>query len=504
MIIGYTIGSSTIESAIMILKQRGKIRSGNYVILEYDNSKVLGLIVSLNSSSNIINESITDPEIIEKMKQIQVPESIKEYIKAKIKIICKLTGYNFCERVDFPPPPGTPVRLATKDELQGIFNNGKIRIGTLVGSDVEVSINPNYLTRHLAILAATGSGKSNAVAVLSERIAESGGCILIFDFHGEYYDSNIKHLNVINPKLNPLHLNPREFAVLLEIRENAFKQYRVFRRAFIETKEEIGRIIKEGNFSTEELKEKFFETLKSKITTMKTSSSRDKDVKYEVESKIEDFQDRYGYIIDLLAPDIIYNIKLGMVNVVNISQLDEEAMDAIISHYLRRILDARKENKWRGTGLKYPVLIVIEEAHVFLSRDRNTLTKYWASRVSREGRKFGVGLIIVSQRPKGLDENILSQMTNKIILKIIEPSDKKYVLEASDNLSEDLVEQLSSLDIGEAIVIGKIVSIPAIVKIDKFEGKLAGSDPDLLKEWSKTREQKELGDLVSEMGELKY
>ncbi|MEM0374336.1 MAG: ATP-binding protein, partial [Sulfolobales archaeon] len=212
----------------------------------------------------------------------------------------------------------------------------------------------------------------------------------------------------------------------------------------------------------------------------------------------------YGYVIDILAPDIIHNIKLGMVNVVNISQLDEEAMDAVISHYLRRILDARKENKWRGGGLRYPVLVVIEEAHVFLSRDRNTLTKYWASRISREGRKFGVGLIIVSQRPKGLDENILSQMTNKIILKIIEPSDKKYILEASDNLSEDLVEQLSSLDIGEAIVIGKIVNIPAIVKIDKFEGKLSGSDPDLMKEWREAKEQKEIADLIAEMGELKF
>ncbi|TRM86120.1 hypothetical protein DJ521_06255, partial [Sulfolobus sp. E3] len=132
---------------------------------------------------------------------------------------------------------------------------------------------------------------------------------------------------------------------------------------------------------------------------------------------------------------------------------------------------------------------VIEEAHVFLSKNENTLTKYWASRIAREGRKFGVGLVIVSQRPKGLDDNILSQMTNKIILKIVEPNDKKYILESSDNLSEDLVEQLSSLDVGEAIIIGKIVKLPAIVKIDKFEGKLLGADPDMLKEWKNAEEE---------------
>ncbi|MEM0374519.1 MAG: ATP-binding protein, partial [Sulfolobales archaeon] len=133
-----------------------------------------------------------------------------------------------------------------------------------------------------------------------------------------------------------------------------------------------------------------------------------------------------------------------------------------------------------------------EEAHIFLSKNDNTLTKYWASRIAREGRKFGIGLVVVSQRPKGLDENILSQMTNKIILKIVEPTDKKYILESSDNLTEDLVEQLSSLDVGEAIIIGKIVKLPAIVKIDKFEGKLLGTDPDMVSEWKKVSEEEEI------------
>lgn len=499
MIIGYTVGISTPEVAYVITK--AKVRLGNYMILEYDNQKVLGLITSVNRGSTLINDTVTDIEIIERIREMNVSDSIKEYIRAKVKLLCKLID-DRCENVDLPPPAGTIVRLAEKEELEAIFSNGPLRLGKLIGTEVSVNINPNYLNRHLAIIAATGSGKSNTVAILSQRLAEQGGCVLIFDYHGEYYDSDIKFLNPIEPKLNPLYLTSREFATLLEIRENAFKQYRVFRRNFEKVKLEFQKIIKDGIISNyEELTTKFFEKLIKSIEEDKGSKSKDKDVKYEVINKIEEFADKFNYIISLIAPDIISYLKLGSVNVINITHLDEEAMDAIISHYLRRILDARKEYRRKGIGLRYPVLVVIEEAHVFLSRDRNTLTKYWASRISREGRKFGVGLVIVSQRPKGLDENILSQMTNKIILKIIEPTDKKYILEASDNLSEDLVEQLSTLDVGEAIVIGKIVKIPAIVKIDKFPGSLQGSDPDLLKEWKEAKNNEILEQEVWKWGE---
>jgi len=231
------------------------------------------------------------------------------------------------------------------------------------------------------------------------------------------------------------------------------------------------------------------------------NSDKKSSAKDEVLNKFEEFMDRYSNVIDLTSSDIIEKVKRGKVNVVSLTQLDEDSMDAVVSHYLRRILDSRKDFKRsKNSGLKFPIIAVIEEAHVFLSKNENTLTKYWASRIAREGRKFGVGLTIVSQRPKGLDENILSQMTNKIILKIIEPTDKKYILESSDNLSEDLAEQLSSLDVGEAIIIGKIVKLPAVVKIDMFEGKLLGSDPDMIGEWKRAEENERIAKGFADFG----
>ena len=493
MKLGYIIGSATTQEATALLEK--KIRTGHYVVLEYDDEKVLGLITNTYTGSPLLDNNLNDVQLIEKIKQFN--NSIPYYIKAKIKLLCKLDEK--LSQPDLPPVAGTPVRLAREDELKNVFSTGSIRIGKLIGTNVEVKIKLNSLARHLAILAATGSGKSNTVAVLSSRIAEIGGSVLIFDYHGEYFESDIPKLNNIIPKINPLNLTVSEFATLLQIRENATIQYRIFRRAYKEFIEEVKQGLQEGTLSYTDLNEKFAPMLEEKVSKMETKSR--KDSRDEVLNKIEDFVDKYSDIIDFTFGDVINKLKLGMVNVVNLSSLDEDAIDAIVAHYLRRILNARKENKVKGKGgLKFPIIIVIEEAHVLLSKDTNTLTKEWASRIAREGRKFGVSLVIVSQRPKGLDENILSQMTNKIILKMVEPTDKKYVLETSDNLSEDLVEGLSSLDTGEAIIVGNIVRLPAIVKIDKFEGKLLGSDPDLLEEWKRANEEEDLHSDIASWG----
>ncbi|MCG2909864.1 MAG: DUF87 domain-containing protein, partial [Stygiolobus sp.] len=175
MKIGYIIGSATTQEATALLEK--KIRTGHYVVLEYDDEKVLGLITNTYTGSPLLDNNLNDVQFIEKIKQFN--NSIPYYIKAKIKLLCKLDEK--LSQPDLPPVAGTPVRLAREDELKNVFSTGSIRIGKLIGTNAEVKIKLNSLARHLAILAATGSGKSNTVAVLSSRIAEIGGSVLIFD-----------------------------------------------------------------------------------------------------------------------------------------------------------------------------------------------------------------------------------------------------------------------------------------------------------------------------------
>ena len=94
----------------------------------------------------------------------------------------------------------------------------------------------------------------------------------------------------------------------------------------------------------------------------------------------------------------------------------------------------------------------------------------------------------MSQSPKSLDSDALSQANNMIILRLVEPTDQSHVQRASESLSDDLIAQLPSLNIGEAIVLGLMTRIPTLVKIDEFHGKISGGDLNIVDEWSKSHE----------------
>jgi len=496
-VIGYVIGESSVQQITLLLKQ--KLRVGQYVVLESPESKILGLITSIIKGSPLFDNDTHDIQLVEQFNNVA---NIPIYTKAKVKILCDLDNLS---QPDQPPSPLTPARLATDNELRKFSANGDIMIGKLIGTNVEVKIDVNALFRHLAILASTGAGKSNTIAVISSRLAEIGGTVLIFDYHTEYRYSDIRKIHIIDPFINPLKLSVSEFARLINIRRtSAYVQYRLLRKSLERFKAKVnsGEINKVEINNDKNIFNKKFEEIVREVAKSEHSgttneddegdadysgkgkgNSNNKKSADEVIDKVQEFVDSYSDIINFLANSVVENIRKGMVNIVDIGSLaDESASDAVISHYLRTILQSRKDHKNGKNGaLEFPIFTVIEEAHVFLSKNEDTLTKHWASKIAREGRKFGVGLIIVSQRPKGLDENILSQMINKIILKIVEPSDQRYVLESSDNLSEDLISSLSSLDVGESLIVGNLTRIPLMVKIDKFNGKLGGGDPVMFK-----------------------
>src|SRR5215216_5665191 len=138
-----------------------------------------------------------------------------------------------------------------------------------------------------------------------------------------------------------------------------------------------------------------------------------------------------------------------------------------------------------------PVLVAIEEAHVFIPKDEDTDTKYFASKVAREGRKFGLGLVIVSQRPRGIDANILSQMGSLAVMRMIQQDDQMHVSAASEALSRDLIDQLTSLDPGEAIFAGQWVNLPTVVKVEEVKERKIGGDQKAVEQWSQLAELKQ-------------
>ena len=492
--IGVCVGEARVSSITFVSDKMPKI--GEYVVLEYDGQRVLGMVENIIRGNLSLPDNIPDPSIVNKILDL---EGAKGYIKGKIKIIGDVNTLRI-PRV--PPSPGTKVYKADKETLEKIFGNEGMKIGRLITQeDVAVYLNPNKMvSRHLAILSITGAGKSNTVAIITDELLKHKGTILIFDMHSEYVDLHFKNgpKNVIPTKINPMKLSLREIATLANIGREAYVQFRYLRKAWDAVVEKVRKL--EIPLESKE----FFGAIEKELERMaKTNELKDEKTIYRVLGKIEDFVEKFKDIIDFRFNDFVEQIKPGHVNIIDLGSVDEETADVIVSHCLKKILEQRKDFRRKGTGLKVPIFIVLEEAHILAPRDRNTLSNYWIARIAREGRKFGIGLCLVSQRPKALSSDALSQANNMIILKLVEPNDQRYVQQSSELLSDELLAHLPSLNTGEAIVIGPMVRIPALVKIDLFEGKIVGKDPDVIKEWENyAKEEKELIDNLDTFTEI--
>lgn len=471
MVVGYCVGEISLSELTFISDKMPQV--GEYVTVEYDGKKVLGMVENLVRGNDALNIDLHDVEAIQTIARIGGKDY---YIKGKVKLLGDVNDNLRLPRT--PALPGTPIKLADKEILDKVFKvKNPIRLGTLVNQrDIEVNVEGNpILNRHLAILAMTGAGKSNTVAVLMDQLLRYNVPIFVFDMHGEYRDADFPNgsVNVIQPKINPTYMNFSEIKRLVNIPNNAYIQERHFRYAFNKARTQIN----EGTEHTY----KFLEAMYDILYVRSQEEGSDKQI-VDVMNKIEDAKDKYNNLFDNNKGNILTSIKVGHVNVLDLSQTDESVSEVLVSHILRNALQRRKNFFHGGSDktLDHSVFFVIEEAHILAPNKRDSQSKHWIQRVAREGRKFGLGLCLVSQSPKTVDHDALSQMNNMIILRLVEPEDQRHVQSASESLSKDLINQLPSLNVGEAIVLGLMSKVPTLVKIDEFKGRRTGGDLDII------------------------
>lgn len=482
MVVGFCVGEISLTELTFISDKMPQV--GEYVTVDYDGKKVLGMVENLVRGNDALNIDLHDVDAIQTIARIGGNDY---YIKGKVKLLGDVNDNLRLPRT--PALPGTPIKLADKEILNEVFKvKNPIRLGTLVNqSDIEVNVEGNpILNRHLAILAMTGAGKSNTVAVLMDQLLSYSVPIFVFDMHGEYRDADFPNgdVNVIQPKINPTYMTFSEIKKLVNIPNNAFIQERHFRYAFNKAKNQI----EEGTERTY----KFLDAMYDILAVRSQEEGSDKQI-VDVMNKIDDAKDRYNNLFDNNKGNILTSIKVGHVNVLDLSQTDESVSEVLVSHILRNALQRRK-NAVHGNSdkkLDHPVFFVVEEAHILAPNKRDSQSKYWIQRIAREGRKFGLGLCLVSQSPKTVDHDALSQMNNMIILRLVEPEDQRHVQSASESLSKDLINQLPSLNVGEAIVLGLMSKVPTLVKIDEFKGRRTGGDLDIIGDLATFNESEE-------------
>ncbi len=528
-ILGWIVGESTPLRSLIIFSRNAlqKPRAGSYVVAEGPEGCMLGIVEAVSTGHRMLPSNVTDPEAVDTIVDWAIAQGADEDLYARgavrwLSLLDPLVNMGKVVSPKTPAPPGTRVYPAPPSVLSQVFASGKkgwIRLGKLPDSNVPFHIDVNSLTRHLAILAVTGGGKSNTVCILARRIVEGlGGTMVIFDMHGEYkgiLEDKGLEVNHSPARINPATMTFHELASLMRIPDNAHNQRRFLRWAWKATRHlynsqriTAGEMLETVHYLLENLREigrLMEQAKKNKSLAGNTNPLVDALIKAGLRpprvtseeslagilNRVEDFMEFYSDVLDPTVPlSLTQVIPPNKLTIFDLSIVDEQSADAIVSHYMRRILQARKTHKSRGSGESYPVpvVLVVEEAHVLVPRDDSTLTKYWAGRIAREGRKFGVGLTLVSQRPKNIDADVLSQTNNKIILRMVEPEDIKYVQRASEELSDDIASLLPGLNPGEAVVTGKMAVLPGLVRIDLCEGKKKGADIDMVAEWESYRE----------------
>ncbi|WHH60974.1 helicase HerA-like domain-containing protein [Petroclostridium sp. X23] len=171
--------------------------------------------------------------------------------------------------------------------------------------------------------------------------------------------------------------------------------------------------------------------------------------------------------------------------ILDLSNIPFEVLDITVGLITRFIYDSmfwgRNEKK---TGRSRPLLLAYDEAHSYLGNDDSTsYSKVAAERIFKEGRKFGVGALVISQRPSEISETILAQVGTFIALRLTNSSDQSIVKSLAPDNMNSLIDLLPSLRIGEAIIVGEAIKIPSRVKLPLQNPRPDSADPKLAKCW---------------------
>ena len=486
MNLGFVIGESKPTFVTAITSRALSV--GEYVKMGSENGEILGLV----ERSSITSAAFEDVKNFDEASEsTEIAESNKrdKTFTAHIGILGFLEnlsrGISIIPAI--PPTPGTAVTLPDKSELENVFSpkkEGWVSVGNLLrDKSVDVKINlEKIVSRHVGILAMTGMGKSNLVSLIAKQISELKGTVIIFDYHNDYVGLNIPQINIIDAKINPRLLDADQFSEVLEIRDGASVQQRVLRMAFTRQV----RTAKEFWAELEEEIKKIIASTDNKLKEIKSSA-------YRVQDIVEEAQRRFEDILDPDIGDPLSFIKEGCTNVLNISELSEKQANVAVAFYLQQLLKDRKDatitrhgrsKRVREYRFSSPIFVIIEEAHVFIPKDHDTSAKYWTAKIAREGRKFGLGLGIVSQRPRSVDLNVLSQMGSFAIMKIIQEDDQRQIASATESTSRELISQLTSLNVGDAVLVGQWTNLPSLVHIEEVKDKTMGRDQSAINEWA--------------------
>lgn len=401
--------------------------------------------------------------------------------------------FTFARGVSAYPGLGDPIHATTPEELAQIYaepSGAHACFGTL---HQDHSLPAHLLTdqllgKHFAILGTTGSGKSCALAVVLRSILDANpyGHIVLLDPHNEYGRAFADKAEVITPEDLDLPywlLNFEELTEVLCSSSGASRdsEAHILKQSIMVAKRDYLGANELAEYLTVDtpVPYRLGALLRSIEDLMGKLDKPDQSAPYlRLKSRIEGLRAdrRFAFMFsgltmrdnlsDILARILRIPVAGKPVTIFDLSGVPSEIIDVMVSLLCRAIFDF---GLWSDRGKGVPVLLVCEEAHRYIPRDEDSgfgPTRKAISRVAKEGRKYGVSLCLVSQRPSELSETILSQCNTLFALRMSSERDQDFVRGAVPENAVGMLNVLSALRTQEAVVLGEGVSLPMRVRFN--------------------------------------
>jgi DNA helicase HerA-like ATPase len=384
-------------------------------------------------------------------------------------------------------------------------------------------LDPNrFFGKHLAVLGSSGAGKSCTVSSILQKVVSFPDTnIVILDIHNEYtkaFPDGSQHFDIAALELPYWLMNFEEMVELfVEKRdENASTQISALQDLIYASKK--GKNPRLAEFLTIDSPVYFdINEVRARLqfldTERVTSGATSKDGPYfgkftrflvRLTSKLND--PRYAFLfkpkvcIDSESAKGLLTMIFGLdgkskITIMDLSGIPFDIVNTIVALIARISFDF---NFWNPNRRELPILLVFEEAHNYLSstRDGSTAARLTVERIAKEGRKYGVSSMIVSQRPSEISETILSQCNNFVILRLFNPVDQAYIKRLVPETFSGLESVISTLRQGEAIVLGDSTPMPMRVQIDLPNPEPDSSDISFFDKWKQKGATTEAGDVM--------
>jgi hypothetical protein len=415
------------------------------------------------------------------------------------------------------PIPGCDVLPVSTEDLRAVFaasDEPHIEIGTVYPTDDirgALYVDP-MLSKHFAVLGSTGTGKSTSVALILHRISQLSpeGHIVMIDPHGEYsaaFKSCGEIFNVDNLQLPYWLMNFEEHCEVFLTTQGADRQRDgdVLAKCLLAARTKGKDMSQYGKVTVDSPIPYLLTDFQAILVNEMGKLDRAGDTLpfQRLKTKLEELRadPRYGFMFSgMLVSDSMPSLLAKMfrlpshgrpISIVDVSGVPSEVTSVVVSVLARMVFDYAI---WSRTEAQRPLLLVCEEAHRYVPKDESAngqAVRKILERIAKEGRKYGVSLGLITQRPSDLAEGVLSQCGTIIAMRLNNERDQACVRAAMPEGARGFLDAIPALRNRECIVCGEGVAIPIRVRFDDLEPEKrpASSDPSFARLWRETGDE---------------